>query len=53
MLARFLEPLSVKHFFKHVANVMDLQADVSLLRAARRLVVPDPAPRVEGERCVT
>jgi NTE family protein len=49
MFARFLEPLAVKHFFKHVANVMDLEADLSLLRAARRLVVPDPPPRIEGE----
>ena len=29
MFARFLEPLAVKHFFKHVANVMDLEADLS------------------------
>lgn len=49
MLGRMLAPLAVKHFFNHVANVMDLQGDLSLLRAAKRLVLPDAPPRVEGE----
>jgi len=50
MFGRLLAPLSVKHFFHHVANLMDLQGDISLLRAARRLMLPDTdPPRVDGE----
>ena len=48
MMGRLLAPLAVKHFFHHVANVMDLQGDLSLLRAARRLVLPDDEPRDQG-----
>jgi NTE family protein len=49
MFARFLEPLAVKHFFKHAANVMDLDADRSFLRAVQLLMSPEGPPEVNGE----
>ena len=49
MFERLLAPLSVKHFFHRVANVLDLDADRSFLRAAQLLMSPEGAPEVEGE----
>ena len=49
MLARLLAPLPVKHLFHRVANVMDLDADRSFLRAARLLISPEGPPEVEGD----
>jgi len=49
MFQRLLAPLPVKHLFHRVANVIDLEADLSFLRAARLLMSPDGPPEVEGE----
>lgn len=49
MFARLLEPLSVKHYFHHVADVMDLEADLSVLRTVGRLLIPGGPPRIEGD----
>jgi NTE family protein len=49
MFERLLAPLSVKHVFHRVANVMDLDADRSFLRAAHLLISPEGPPEVEGE----
>jgi NTE family protein len=49
MLARLLAPLPVKHLFHRVANVMDLDADRSFLRAARLLISPEGPPEVDGD----
>jgi len=49
MFARLLAPLPVKHLFHRVANVMDLDADRSFLRAARLLVFPEDPPALDGD----
>jgi hypothetical protein len=49
MFERLLAPLSVKHFFHRVANVMDLDADRSFLRAAQLLISPEGPPEVDGD----
>ena len=49
MFARLLAPLSVKHAFHRIADVMDLDADRSFLRAAKLLVSPEEPPDVNGD----
>jgi predicted acylesterase/phospholipase RssA len=49
MLERLLAPLAVKQFFHRSANVMDLGADRSFLRAVRLLLSPEGAPKIDGE----
>jgi len=49
MLARLFAPLPVKHLFHRVANIMDLEADRSFLRAARLLMSPEGPPEVDGD----
>ena len=49
MFEHLLAPLSVKHFFHRVANVMDLDADRSFLRAAQLLISPEGPPEVDGD----
>jgi NTE family protein len=49
MIERFVAPLAVKQFFHRAADVMDLDADRSFLRALRLLLMPEGAPEFEGE----
>ena len=49
MMERWAAPLAVKQFFHRAANVMDLDADRSLLRALQLLLLPEGPPEVEGE----
>lgn len=49
MMERLVAPLAVKQLFHRAANVMDLDADRSFLRALRLLLSPKGAPEVEGE----
>lgn len=49
MFARLLAPLSVKHAFHRVAQVMDLDADRSFLRAARLLISPEDSPEIDDD----
>jgi len=49
MIERFVAPLAVKQFFHRAADVMDLDADRSFLRAMRLLVSPKGAADVEGD----
>ncbi|MDH4281780.1 MAG: patatin-like phospholipase family protein [Myxococcales bacterium] len=48
MMERLVAPLVVKQFFHRAADVMDLDADRSFLRALRLLLFPKGAPEVEG-----
>jgi NTE family protein len=49
MIERLVAPLAVKQLFHRAADVMDLDADRSFLRALRFLLFPEGPPPVEGD----